>query len=77
MIYKNFTILLKEKRLKLNLKQKDMANLLQISISKYNKIENGSLEPSFYELYIITKTLKIDLTSYFNNIKFKDFMNYD
>ncbi|MER2001201.1 MAG: helix-turn-helix transcriptional regulator [Carnobacterium inhibens] len=38
---------LKKIRLEKNLKQKEMAKLINVSISAYTKIESGHLSPSF------------------------------
>ena len=77
MIYKKFSKLLKEKRENLGYTQNKMATILSISASKYNKIENGSAEPSFYELYLLCTILNIDLNSFFKSFKPNHFMNFD
>ena len=77
MEYMFFTKLLKEKRIKNKLLQREMASLLGISISKYNKIENGSTEPSFKELLILIKLFKIDLLRFMDNIKIKELRDFD
>ena len=61
MTYKEFSKIIKEKRMKLNITQKDMADLLYISRSKYNKLENGLREPDFELLQRILKQLNISL----------------
>ncbi len=48
--------------MELNINQKDFAKALTISQSKYCKIENGQMEPSFIELQLICRFLDIDLT---------------
>ncbi len=77
MEYMFFAKLLKEKRIKNKLLQREMASLLGISISKYNKIENGSTEPSFKELLILIKLFKIDLLRFMDNLKFKELRDFD
>ena len=60
MTYIEFSKIIKEKRLELNILQKDISSYLGISISKYSKIENGLLEPKIIELSLIMKYLEID-----------------
>lgn len=62
MLYKDFAKIIKEARINKNITQKEMALSLGLSRSNYNKIENGHLEPSFYTLQIISKSLELDLT---------------
>lgn len=61
MSYKAFAEYIKDLRIKKKIKQKDMANKLLTTSSRYSKIENGSLEPTFVELQIICKELDINL----------------
>ena len=77
MEYYLFSKILKEKRIKKGLYQKDVAQILKISTSKYNKIENGSIEPSFKELYTLCKMFNIDILKFENNIKNNKFKYYD
>lgn len=60
--YKNFSLIIKEKRLKSGMSQKEMAHQIPISHSNYCKIENGKIEPSFVVLQRICVLLDIDLT---------------
>ncbi|MBR6071790.1 MAG: helix-turn-helix transcriptional regulator [Acholeplasmatales bacterium] len=73
MTYKEFSKIIKIKRIKYGYLQRDIAKKLYISISKYCKIENGSTEPSFQELLTICKLLKISLD---NIIKFDELNKY-
>ncbi len=77
MTYKEFSKIIKEKRIKLNITQKDMADLLYISRSKYNKIENGLREPDFELLLKMLKLLNIDLNEEIKKEKPKAFMVFD
>ena len=77
MEYYLFSKILKEKRIKKGLYQKDVAQILKISTSKYNKIENGSIEPSFKELYTLCKMFNIDILKFENNTKNNKFKYYD
>ncbi len=61
MTYYEFIELIKEKRNELNFTQEFIANKLNISRSKYNKIENAKLEINFKELVLISNLLDIDL----------------
>ena len=60
MTYKEFALIIKEKRLDLEIKQKDISYKLGISLSKYSKIENGVMEPNFFELTMLFDILDID-----------------
>ena len=62
MLYKDFSRLIKEKRMDLNITQAEMARTLGLNRSSYNKIENGRLEPSFITLQAICRLLELDLT---------------
>ncbi len=62
MNYTEFALIIKEKRIERRITQKKMAKKLSISPSKYNKIENGSSEPSFIELLLICNILDIDFS---------------
>lgn len=61
MTYKEFSLIIKYKRIEKKYTQKEFSNLLAISQSKYNKIENGNMEPSFILLQLIARYLEIDL----------------
>lgn len=61
MEYKKFAEIIKNKRMDLGYTQKDFARIINIGQSKYNKIENGNLEPSFVVLQRIAIELKLDL----------------
>lgn len=54
-------MIIKYKRIEKGYTQKDFSRLLAISQSKYNKIENGNMEPSFILLQLISRYLEIDL----------------
>ncbi len=77
MTYNIFIKDLKNKRLIKGIKQKDMANLLGISSSKYCKIENGSTEPSFNELISICRILDLSLDSYIKQSQNVNNYKYD
>ena len=62
MNYFEFAIIVREKRIKLKLTQDEMSFLLNMSRSKYNRIENGIQEPSFTELVCLCIMLEIDIT---------------
>lgn len=59
--YKDFAKIIKDKRESTGLYQKDVAKELAIKKTRYNRIENGVLEPSFIELQQIARFLNIDL----------------
>ena len=61
MEYKKFAEIIKNKRMDLGYTQKDFARIINVGQSKYNKIENGNLEPSFVVLQRIAIELKLDL----------------
>ena len=61
MNYKEFTKIIKKKRLELNISSQDMANLLYISVSRYSKYENCHLEMPFDIVCDVIKILNIDL----------------
>ncbi len=77
MIYKKFAELIKEKRIKMNISQKDMAFLIPLKASKYNKIENGKQEPSFFELGRICQILNININEIFKLKKETSTKYYD
>ena len=58
--YRDFSYIIKYKRIDLNYQQKDIAFYLTISKSKYCKIENGLQEPTFIELQMICYILDLD-----------------
>ena len=76
MTYYDFTKYIKMKRLKKGLTQREIAEYLSISTSKYNKIENGSTEPSFKELLLLLKLYNINLLELDSTLK-KLNINYD
>ena len=53
MTFYAFSKIIKQKRIKFGYKQKEMANKIPTQIVRYNRIENGSLEPSFIALQAI------------------------
>ena len=77
MTYKEFARIIKEKREKLNITQKEMAKRLYVSNSKYNKIENGLREPDFELLVRILKALDINLNEYIKKEKPKYILYFD
>lgn len=77
MIYKEFAKLIKEKRIEMNISQKDMAFLIPLKASKYNKIENGKQEPSFFELGRICQILNININEIFKLKKKTSTKYYD
>ena len=77
MTYKEFSRLIKYKRQQLNITQKEMANRLFVSSSKYNKIENGLREPNFELLLKIIKILNISIDECIKNEKPKSFLYFD
>ncbi len=62
MDYFKFSLIIKEKRINKRLTQKEIASMLLISKSRYNRIENGKSEPSFNELILLCKILDIDFS---------------
>jgi len=77
MINTLFIKFLKEKRLDKGYTQEYLAKLLFISKSKYNKIENGSIEPSLTLLYLIYKILDLDINKIFDLVKYDNNYHYD
>lgn len=76
MTYREFSKIIKEKRIAKGLEQKEMAFHLAINKSKYNRIENGIQEPSFIELQSISIILEIDLTEVLELKKPKEYLVY-
>ena len=74
-----FYKMIKEIRMMRNITQKKMAFDISIKPSKYNKIENGNLKPSFEEFKRISKYLNINLNRVFEIDKIDEsyFMFYD
>lgn len=62
MNYFDFALIIKEKRIKKGLTQTDVSKLIPVARSRYNYIENGKKEPTFYELVSICEILDIDFT---------------
>lgn len=62
MNYYAFSKIIKEKRIQKGYLQKEMALKIPMQISRYNRIENGTKEPTFIELQSICRILEIDLT---------------
>lgn len=79
MTEKEFYKMVKELRISKNITQKKMAFDIQIRPSKYNKIENGNLKPSFEEFKRISRYLNINLNRVFEIDKIDEtyFMFYD
>lgn len=77
MDYKEFASYVKEKRIEARINQKDMALLIPMKAPKYNKIENGKQEPSFFELQRICQILNIDLNIICSNIPTTNVQLYD
>jgi len=64
--YKEFSKIIKEKRILKGFSQKEFSIMLTINVSKLNKIENGKQEPSFLELELICQYLNINLSELFS-----------
>lgn len=62
MNFSAFAKIIKEKRILKGFSQKSMALNIPIQKCRYNRIENGKIEPTFLELQAICRTLEIDLT---------------
>jgi transcriptional regulator with XRE-family HTH domain len=62
MNFTNFSEIIKQKRIAKGLLQKEMALKVPIQKARYNRIENGLLEPTFIELQAICRILEIVLT---------------
>ena len=62
--YKEFSKILKLKWERKEIIQKEMAKRLGINKIRYNRIENGLLEPSFIELQLIIIEFDINLNDY-------------
>lgn len=75
MTYKDFSRIIKDKRIEAQISQKDMAFMIPIRASKYNKIENGKQEPTFFELQRICQILNININEIFN-IKIEQIHKY-
>ena len=63
--YKEFSKIIKNLRERKEISQKDMAKKLGINKIRYNRIENGLMEPSFIELQLIIIEFDINLNDYF------------
>jgi transcriptional regulator with XRE-family HTH domain len=63
--YKEFSKILKQIRERKEISQKEMAKRLGINKIRYNRIENGLLEPTFIELQLIIIEFDINLNDYF------------
>ena len=74
-----FYRMVKDLRISKNITQKKMAFDILIKPSKYNKIENNKLKPSFEEFKRISKYLNINLNKAFeiNEIDDSYFKFYD
>ena len=62
--YKDFSKILKQIRERKEISQKEMAKRLGINKIRYNRIENGLLEPTFIELQLIIIKFKININDY-------------
>ncbi|MCR4898143.1 MAG: helix-turn-helix transcriptional regulator [Acholeplasmatales bacterium] len=62
--YKEFSKILKQIRERKEISQKEMAKRLGINKIRYNRIENGLLEPSFIELQLIIIEFEININDY-------------
>ena len=62
--YKDFSKILKQIRERKEISQKEMAKRLGINKIRYNRIENGLLEPTFIELQLIIIEFEIDINDY-------------
>ena len=56
-----FSVILREERLKLGIKQKDMAGLLSITPRAYQYYEEGKRFPDFHGLLKIADCLQISI----------------
>ncbi len=63
--YKEFSKIIKYLRERKEISQKDMAKRLGINKIRYNRIENGLMEPSFIELQLIIIEFGININDYF------------
>ena len=63
--YKEFSKILKQIRERKEISQKEMAKRLGINKIRYNRIENGLLEPTFIELQLIIIEFEININDYF------------
>ena len=63
--YKEFSKIIKNLRERKEISQKEMAKRLGINKIRYNRIENGLMEPSFIELQLIIIEFDINLNDYF------------
>jgi transcriptional regulator with XRE-family HTH domain len=63
--YKEFSKILKQIRERKEISQKEMAKRLGINKIRYNRIENGLLEPTFIELQLIIIEFGININDYF------------
>ena len=62
--YKEFSKILKQIRERKEISQKEMAKRLGINKIRYNRIENGLLEPTFIELQLIIIEFEININNY-------------
>ena len=62
--YKEFSKILKQIRERKEISQKEMAKRLGINKIRYNRIENGLLEPTFIELQLIIIEFEININDY-------------
>lgn len=62
--YKEFSKILKQIRERKEINQKEMAKRLGINKIRYNRIENGLLEPTFIELQLIIIEFEININDY-------------
>ncbi len=62
--YKDFSKILKQIRERKEISQKEMAKRLGINKIRYNRIENGLLEPTFIELQLIIIEFEININDY-------------
>ncbi len=62
MNFSAFAEIIKEKRIQKGFQQKDMAQEIPVQKSRYNRIENGKIGPTFLELQAICRILDIDLS---------------
>lgn len=70
---KTFTNNLRQIRKEMRLTQEEMSSLLGMNRSRYSSYEEGRAEPSYEDLIVICRILKIkDLMSFIGGFEFKN-----
>lgn len=62
----------KEYRLKRGISVKDMSKLLNVSRQTYTNYENGSYEPSYDTLLLISKILQVSIDDLLGNSEYRN-----